>query len=559
MAGSRRHARAVLVAVVAALVMSTTTAFAGGPVPPVAGSSVRLSVPSTVSAGTSVAVSVVASSGPIALRDVDVVVSGVPTTGAAVVLARGRTDSRGAAALRVRLPSYGDWLVRATVVAPDGPSSSDSVAVSAAPLPAALALAVSARRAVRGVPVTVTPTLSVSGRPTRGVRVTLYAGDTVVARATTDRHGRATVLLAPTSAPLAQLWATADGSPLWRSSRSRTVALPVLPADVSVAIASSRTVRAGRRTSVSAVVRDNRGHALRGVAVTLHAIPDGHARDVELGTAITSRTGRVLFTPRIPGTARLYAFVPASSQTQAGLSKVVPLTATGVSTLGWGDRPVSSIPPVELPGDAPLPTVQAPAAPAPVGSGAHPVVSSVPDAVWSRMQGNTWHDGCLARSSLRYITVNYWGFDGLRHRGELVMAASAADSAASALERLYSLGFPIRSMVTEDAFGPNPRGPGADDYASMAADNTSGFNCRYVVGLEAQHVVSPHALGIAIDINPWENPYVARTGTFPDSWWVSRSRPGSEVLRSGSSAVAALAAEGFAWGASFKDTQHFQR
>ena len=72
-------------------------------------------------------------------------------------------------------------------------------------------------------------------------------------------------------------------------------------------------------------------------------------------------------------------------------------------------------------------------------------------------------------------------------------------------------------------------------------------------------MTSPHALGIAIDIDTWENPYVARTGTFPDSWWLSRNRPGPEVLRAGGDAVAAMAAEGFSWGASYHDTQHFQR
>ncbi|HNQ07912.1 MAG TPA: hypothetical protein PKH97_12095 [Tetrasphaera sp.] len=35
------------------------------------------------------------------------------------------------------------------------------------------------------------------------------------------------------------------------------------------------------------------------------------------------------------------------------------------------------------------------------------------------------------------------------------------------------------------SWGRNPKGPGADDHASMTADNTSAFNCRYVGGAEA--------------------------------------------------------------------------
>lgn len=214
--------------------------------------------------------------------------------------------------------------------------------------------------------------------------------------------------------------------------------------------------------------------------------------------------------------------------------------------------------PVVLPAGAPRPRVKAPAAMAAVGEGAHPVISRVPDTVWAGMQGRSWHRGCIPRSSLRYITVNYWGFDGRRHRGEIVMAARAATATARAFTALYGLGFPIRSMVLPDRFGRNHHGPGADDYASMAADNTSGFNCRYIDGKERLHAWSPHAFGIAIDIDPWENPYVARGGTLPNTWWLPRTRRGPEVLRARSSAVRALTRAGFRWGASYRDYQHFQ-
>lgn len=194
-----------------------------------------------------------------------------------------------------------------------------------------------------------------------------------------------------------------------------------------------------------------------------------------------------------------------------------------------------------------------------MGKGAHAVVSRVPSSVWKRMQGLSWHRGCMARTSLRYITVNYWGFDGRRHRGELVMAASHATATARAFTALYGIGFPIRSMVLPDRFGRNPKGPGANDYASMEADNTSGFNCRYIDGKESSRAWSPHAFGEALDINPWENPYVSRRGTLPNAWWLSRKRRGPEVFRNGSAAVAVLARQGFRWGASYRDMQHFQR
>jgi hypothetical protein len=165
----------------------------------------------------------------------------------------------------------------------------------------------------------------------------------------------------------------------------------------------------------------------------------------------------------------------------------------------------------------------------------------------------------VSRSGLRYLTVNYYGFDGYRHRGELVVAARHAPSATAVLNALYAIRYPVRQMRLVDDFG---RGPyrGANDYASMAADNTSGFNCRYVVGKETSRVLSPHSYGGSIDINPWENPYVARTGVFPNRAWLPRSTNHPAVLNSSSDpAVRAFTARGFRWGGSYRDYHHFQR
>ena len=51
---------------------------------------------------------------------------------------------------------------------------------------------------------------------------------------------------------------------------------------------------------------------------------------------------------------------------------------------------------------------------------------------------------------------------------------------------------------------------GGDDDRSMAADNTSGFNCRGATG--DTNSWSQHAYGLAIDLNPFENPYVSSSG-----------------------------------------------
>jgi poly-gamma-glutamate synthesis protein (capsule biosynthesis protein) len=97
----------------------------------------------------------------------------------------------------------------------------------------------------------------------------------------------------------------------------------------------------------------------------------------------------------------------------------------------------------------------------------------------------------------------------------------------------------------------------------MAANNTSGFNCRRVAG---QRSWSQHAYGAAIDINPVQNPYVTARGVDPPAGrpfaGVPRdrsapARPG--VVRAGDIPVSAFTRLGWEWGGgwvSSKDYQH---
>jgi hypothetical protein len=158
--------------------------------------------------------------------------------------------------------------------------------------------------------------------------------------------------------------------------------------------------------------------------------------------------------------------------------------------------------------------------------------------------------------------VNFWGFDGKRSRGALVVNRSVASATARAFSTLYDQQFRIRQMRPMDStWGKNPKGPGADDYAAMDADNTSAFNCRYVGGQESRKVYSNHAYGTAIDVNDFENPYVADDGTiYPDAYYASRrsARPGV-FSSSSSAAVRAFTSQGMTWGGrwSHPDYQHF--
>ena len=103
---------------------------------------------------------------------------------------------------------------------------------------------------------------------------------------------------------------------------------------------------------------------------------------------------------------------------------------------------------------------------------------------------------CPRWEALAYLQFDHLTFDGTAC-GELVVAREVAARALALFDRLWRLGFPIRQARLVDDFG-------ASDEASMAADNTSAFNFRVIAGTQ---ILSQHALGRAIDINPVENPW----------------------------------------------------
>lgn len=212
--------------------------------------------------------------------------------------------------------------------------------------------------------------------------------------------------------------------------------------------------------------------------------------------------------------------------------------------------------PVVLPKGAPRPRITLKPQPRAVGKGANVTVSKIPDKVWKEMKGRSWHRGCpLGRKDLRLIRTNYYAFDGYRRRGELVVAASARTQFVRVLRDLHDNKVPIRSMRRVDRFGWSKKLKGADDHRSMAADNTSAFNCRQVVGNPKAR--SPHSYGRSFDVNPWENPYNSRQGWVPHTWWVSRSHKQVAWRSADHEVVRIMRANGFRWTYGRSDAHHF--
>jgi hypothetical protein len=164
----------------------------------------------------------------------------------------------------------------------------------------------------------------------------------------------------------------------------------------------------------------------------------------------------------------------------------------------------------------------------------------------------SWRPGCpVPLDDLRYVTVTHRDFAGAAVQGELVVHEDAADAMITVFRALFDAGYPVRSMRLVDDFD-------ASDDDSMAADNTSAFNCRAITGGTGW---SEHAYGRAIDLNPVENPYVRGSSVAPDAGREFAARPELPgVIHDDDAVVRAFASVGWLWGGHWDspvDYQHF--
>lgn len=168
--------------------------------------------------------------------------------------------------------------------------------------------------------------------------------------------------------------------------------------------------------------------------------------------------------------------------------------------------------------------------------------------------GSSWREGCpVPPGDLRVLVMPHWTFEGTVTTGRLVVHAEVVGPATAAFGALYDMRFPIRRMQPVTDFD-------ADDDASMAADNTSSFNCRLAV-TDGAAAWSNHAFGRAIDVNPVENPYLLGGRVLPPagSAHVDRS-PAPGRLVAGGPELAAFLDAGFSWGGRWRnpDYQHVE-
>ena len=188
----------------------------------------------------------------------------------------------------------------------------------------------------------------------------------------------------------------------------------------------------------------------------------------------------------------------------------------------------------------------------------------IDDVVFGRMRrGGSFPADCtVAREELRYVWLLYVGFDGGVYRGEMVCNRAIAGDVVDIFRELYRNGYQIGRMVLIDVYG-------ADDEWSMRENNTSCFCFRRVAGSRS---LSRHAMGLAVDVNPLQNPYVrldarGRVVRVAPNCAVARKyavRGGrmDHVIDRNDLCYRLFVKRGFRWGGDWKwvkDYQHFER
>ncbi|HJQ77817.1 MAG TPA: M15 family metallopeptidase [Acidimicrobiia bacterium] len=177
-------------------------------------------------------------------------------------------------------------------------------------------------------------------------------------------------------------------------------------------------------------------------------------------------------------------------------------------------------------------------------------IAPIPPDVLAR---SSWQEGCpVGVDQLRYLTMVHWGFDGKTHTGEMIVNADFAEEMTQVFARLFEAGYPIEQMrvIRLEEIDADPTGDGND---------TTSFVCRPAVGSGSW---SYHAYGLAIDVNPFHNPYLKDDLVLPElaTAYTDRETVRAGMILGGDVVTEAFADIGWSWGGDWntlKDWMHF--
>lgn len=159
----------------------------------------------------------------------------------------------------------------------------------------------------------------------------------------------------------------------------------------------------------------------------------------------------------------------------------------------------------------------------------------------------------IPTTDLRTIMFSHYDLEGDERQGALVVHRIIEPSLVEILDFARRVKFSIHKAVPVDdpAYG-------GDDELSMSDNNSSCYNNRTIAGTNK---ISMHALGLAVDINPALNPYLAANGVwYPNESHIDRSIMEPGMFNEYHPIVQAFIERGFEWGGSWErpDYHHFE-
>jgi len=153
-------------------------------------------------------------------------------------------------------------------------------------------------------------------------------------------------------------------------------------------------------------------------------------------------------------------------------------------------------------------------------------------------------------NELTIMDVEYYSFDGLLHKGQLVVHKELKKDLQEIFAIIKEKKFPVEKVIPINKYD-------WDDDLSMQDNNTSAFNYRLVAGTTR---LSNHASGRAVDINPLINPMIKNGKSSPEGAVYNPKVKGT--ISADSFIVKEFIKRGWEWGGNwknYKDYQHFDK
>lgn len=190
--------------------------------------------------------------------------------------------------------------------------------------------------------------------------------------------------------------------------------------------------------------------------------------------------------------------------------------------------------------------------------------SEIDVAILERIQGKSYHENPdISIEELRYLKVLHYNFQQEIQVGEMIVNKEIATDCLEIFQTLFEQKYEIKSMYLIDTYWTGDAS--STDEASMNDDNSSGFCYRTIANTTK---LSNHALGFAIDINPYENPYITYKNGKPVYYqnngerYADRSVIGEHMIDHNDLCYQLFIQKGFTWGGDWKnskDYQHFEK